>query len=219
MAPTCFDPKSSAVSVGKAPQCAPSAPPTVATATNTPKGVGFDAAIATPSATATCAAAKQVTRETRNLRNRNSEASPPIIRPRQLHTENTETSADEAASFEPTAEETWSRLFTSAIAAPEEPEMVANNNHCSGARNDSSNVRSTRFWPIRGGGGWSSVETRASPTAEVSPSSSRAPCVSAPVGEKRSGAVVESSDSTARVSSRRASTSASPLPLASRRER
>ena len=215
MAPTCFDPKSSAVSVGKAPQCAPSAPPTVATATNTPKGVGFDAAIATPSATATCAAAKQVTRETRNLRNRNSEASPPINRPRQLHTENTETSAEEAASFEPTAEDTWSRLFTSAIAAPEEPEMVANNNHCSGARNDSSNVSSTRFWPIRGGGGWSSVAS-ASPTAS-SPSSSRAPCVSAPVGEKRSGAVVESSDSTARVSSL-ASTSASS-PLVSRFER
>mmetsp|Transcript_383 Transcript_383/g.1564 ORF Transcript_383/g.1564 Transcript_383/m.1564 type:complete len:219 (+) Transcript_383:335-991(+) len=218
MAPTCFDPKSSAVIVGKAPQCAPSAPPTVATATKTPRGVGFDAAIKTPSATATCAAAKQVTRDTLNLRNRNSEASPPINRPRQLHTENAETSAEEAASFEPTAEDTWSRLFTSAIAAPEEPEMVANNNHCSGARNDSSNVRSTRFWPIRGGGGVMSSVASASPSAEVSPSSvSSAPCVSAPVGEKRSGAVVESSDSTARVSSL-ASTSASS-PLASRFER
>ena len=67
----------------------------------TPSASGKNAATASPSATATCAEPRHKMRETPNSRNANSETSPPISLPRQLHTENAETSAEAMARYPP----------------------------------------------------------------------------------------------------------------------
>ena len=150
-APMASSPNTSAQRIGRKPQCAPSAAPTTATATKTPAGFGAATGASMPSATASCASARKYGRGT-PARSAASEASPPHSRPRQLHTENTETSAVAADGPDPAAVDTASTLFTSVIAAPDEKQMVTKRIHCSAFRSDSPSVNPCFEHPRSGGG-------------------------------------------------------------------
>ena len=85
-------------------QCAPSANPLIATAANTPPGVGDAHTTAIPTATSDCAAISVAARGAPA-----SEHSPSTSRPTQLHTLKSDTSAaEDAASDAPQAAATTS---------------------------------------------------------------------------------------------------------------
>ena len=89
-------------------QCAPSANPLIATAANTPPGVGDAHTTAIPTATSDCAAISVAARGA-PARAPASEHSPSTSRPTQLHTLKSDTSAaEDAASDAPQAAATTS---------------------------------------------------------------------------------------------------------------
>mmetsp|Transcript_23824 Transcript_23824/g.59061 ORF Transcript_23824/g.59061 Transcript_23824/m.59061 type:complete len:216 (-) Transcript_23824:956-1603(-) len=150
-APMWSGPKISEHADGRNAQCAPKASPTSATDAKTPSGLGNAARMPIPAATVSCATARNAGRGSPRYTPR-SEAAPPPSRPRQLHTEKSDTSAEAVEGGAPAAVATASMLFTRVMAAPDDTEIEAKSSQNSTDRSDASSVSDATVWPFSGGG-------------------------------------------------------------------